>query len=777
MLLLLPADPARAVLDIDDRGPVLEAGGFRLRVTNAGILGNAFFDVGLSFDPSFEFPPNSGQELLNHGELWVGALDASGRERVSGGPELEWRPTLDPQDRVRAAGRSRLGSRWLYDDDGDGRVDEEVLNGRDDDGDGEVDEDLGFSADQMMAADYVDDRPEAVSYIYPTRESHVPLGLSVHQEAYAWSAPGFEKFAGLRFTITNHGGTTLRQVYVGLLADLDSRLRNDRAGHLNDRVERQTVSRTIVEGVPNWVTGNGLIPCANPGTVPSSPPSACMTTLVQTPPAVVDGAKGSTLPRAAVVGLDHTTDPLALISPVARYARAPANVSFRYTVFANGRIPGQGGVPSLDLDRYAALAGRGQPAPEIDPADYVVLVSCGPFASLEPGQSLEFHAALVAGERADSLTAAISSAMYLHHGLQLDLKPDDDGPDSTEYNIGRSGRNGHESCIEAPPGVTFVWDPDCTSRYPDDCYFPPSSAVYTHGQCVWTDTDCDFCTGFGGRDTTVRWLDPGQVPPAPGMRLIPRDHAVRIEWDNRPEVLIAGGLFGTSEARILGYRVYRLSDWRGREALMPPPKNWELIAAFGPDTSNGEIPLAKVIDPAVDYERILFGQRLYPVGRYAMTDATALDGFDYFYVVTTVYNPGLRDVHRLKLDLAFESPLTTSFQDRVSPAAAARPDAQRVWVVPNPFRARAAWDRPQVPGDPLTRHVDFMGLPRARSTIKIWTVAGDFVAQIDHDGSDGTGEAAWNLISRNGQDVESGVYLFTVDSPLGHATGKFVIVR
>jgi hypothetical protein len=70
-----------------------------------------------------------------------------------------------------------------------------------------------------------------------------------------------------------------------------------------------------------------------------------------------------------------------------------------------------------------------------------------------------------------------------------------------------------------------------------------------------------------------------------------------------------------------------------------------------------------------------------------------------------------------------------------------------------------------------------MGLPRARATIKIWTVAGDLVAQIVHDGSAGDGQASWNLISRNGQDVESGIYLFTVDSALGKNTGKFVVIR
>jgi len=82
-----------------------------------------------------------------------------------------------------------------------------------------------------------------------------------------------------------------------------------------------------------------------------------------------------------------------------------------------------------------------------------------------------------------------------------------------------------------------------------------------------------------------------------------------------------------------------------------------------------------------------------------------------------------------------------------------------------------------VVGDVFTRHIDFMGLPRAKTRIRIYTLAGDLVQTIDHDGSTGDGEAPWNLISRNGQDVESGVYLFTVESSLGHQVGRFVLIR
>src|SRR5262245_65606716 len=96
--LLIATASARAELDIGDRGPVLSAGRVRMRVTNAGILGNAFYDRGLSNDPSFEFTAGSNNDLLDHAELWVGAIGTDGVPRVFGGTMWYGRWPLGRED-------------------------------------------------------------------------------------------------------------------------------------------------------------------------------------------------------------------------------------------------------------------------------------------------------------------------------------------------------------------------------------------------------------------------------------------------------------------------------------------------------------------------------------------------------------------------------------------------------------------------------------------------------------------------------------------------------
>jgi hypothetical protein len=696
--------------------------------------------------------------------LWVGARDDEGRLRVSGGPMLEFRPTADPEDRVRETWHGAPGQRYLFDDDGDGVFDEEILNGRDDDGDGEVDEDLGVFAQQMTTADYADDLPESGSLVDASGERHKPLGLSVHQETYAWSRSGVSGAAGLEFHVTNRGSITLRDVRLGLLADLDSRFVDDVAGYSDDRADSVKFARTVGRG--SW-TIRVLSRTFGGG---------CARRLGGTVPMIRDDRRPGDLPYVAIVGLDHDTDPLGLLRPDLK--SGPGRVEFRYTVFSLNRPPFSGGLPTLDADRYAAMAGEFPAASRQHPDDYVVLVSCGPFARLDPGQTLVLRAAIVAADDPDSLAEAIASVAETHLGTAVNLLPDSTGATAQQWYVGKSGINGHEACIDHAKELFEARgiDPHCTLKFGTGDLPSPPPIVETPGECYWVDADCDACTGNGGAETVMRWSDPGAAPPPPRQRVEPLDHRVRITWDNTPEVEVAAGIAAFPGVKFLGYRLYKLSDWRGRRSKLPPESNWALLAGFGSDTLAGARPLRDVIDPSVDYEKILYEQKLYPVGRYAFEDDEVLDGFTYGYMVVAVVELVFSTSTRV-LRFEIESPIDPGEDGIVRPRVDARPTPAGVWVVPNPFRASADWDLPPTQSDPLTRHLDFLGLPAGRCTIRVWTIAGDLVAEIPHDDPGGGGQASWNLVSRNGQEVASGIYVFTVDSPLGRSSGRFVVVR
>jgi hypothetical protein len=191
----------------------------------------------------------------------------------------------------------------------------------------------------------------------------------------------------------------------------------------------------------------------------------------------------------------------------------------------------------------------------------------------------------------------------------------------------------------------------------------------------------------------------------------------------------------------------------------------------------------------------------YPIGRYRLVDKEVLNGFVYFYSVTAGDSvPNGAELFGRR---------SGSEADGVVPQVATR-TGKNVWVVPNPYRGYAniadrpsAWDLTPNATDPTGTSIAFMGLPPGKWTIKIYTVAGDLVQTLHNDdpindsirsqvvGSDGKtrpgynaqqdnpndGQARWNLISRNGQDIVSGIYVFVVESGQGTQRGKFVVIR
>ena len=106
-----------------------------------------------------------------------------------------------------------------------------------------------------------------------------------------------------------------------------------------------------------------------------------------------------------------------------------------------------------------------------------------------------------------------------------------------------------------------------------------------------------------------------------------------------------------------------------------------------------------------------------------------------------------------------------------------------IYVYPNPATREALAEYQQFDpsgSDPTGVRVTFTNLPMAHNKVSIYTVAGDLVQTLDHDGTGGAGHVHWNLMSRNAQEVVSGVYLYSVqsgDKRFEDFVGKFVVVR
>jgi hypothetical protein len=94
---------------------------------------------------------------------------------------------------------------------------------------------------------------------------------------------------------------------------------------------------------------------------------------------------------------------------------------------------------------------------------------------------------------------------------------------------------------------------------------------------------------------------------------------------------------------------------------------------------------------------------------------------------------------------------------------------QKVAVVPNPFRSSEVWDVAAV------HEIHFINLP-AQAKIKIYTVAGDLVAELEHKDTVRDFER-WNLKNGQGRDISSGIYVFRVEAANFFAQDRFVVIR
>jgi hypothetical protein len=99
---------------------------------------------------------------------------------------------------------------------------------------------------------------------------------------------------------------------------------------------------------------------------------------------------------------------------------------------------------------------------------------------------------------------------------------------------------------------------------------------------------------------------------------------------------------------------------------------------------------------------------------------------------------------------------------------------ENVYVVPDPYVVTNAWEVNE-----FGKKLMFTNLP-SQCVIKIYTLAGEFVDELSHgDGSQtSSGQAFWDMRTRNDQFIAPGVYLYHVETPEGHETlGRFLVIK
>ncbi|MGE5692751.1 MAG: T9SS type A sorting domain-containing protein, partial [Candidatus Zixiibacteriota bacterium] len=116
--------------------------------------------------------------------------------------------------------------------------------------------------------------------------------------------------------------------------------------------------------------------------------------------------------------------------------------------------------------------------------------------------------------------------------------------------------------------------------------------------------------------------------------------------------------------------------------------------------------------------------------------------------------------------------------------SARREEGLKISVYPNPYRVDHDYSffekKLPITGHPQSsQRINFMNLP-PRCTVRIYTLDGDLVQQINHDKDPNASDSGfdfWDLLSRNAQKVVAGMYIFSVESNEGRYIGKILIIQ
>lgn len=618
-----------------------------LALTNLGYFGNAFSNRN---QPSGEYPLHSHVEHIYRGGIWVGARASDGTVHVSTGA----------QDAVNLqAGDDIREFEDFFDSAGNPENFVRLWSN-------------SQNADNYNAAALATQHIEVFFDDYTVTETgnHTPLGVKVRLRALAWGNPFADDFVILNYTLINVSAGELRDVFLGLWVDTT-------VGNTEYKTPYDPQAPIRWDFTDDLNGAWGPVGVVDPAYSVASDPNIWM---AYEHDANTDEGLATSWIGYRLLGTNLAPATGDTVPPVSfnmwRFKGVPERddkfenpdepgviLPGKYQIMSNGNFD----VGERPADNYSVMA------------NWVSVMSTGPFPNWAPGDTLSITFAIVAAPDSLSLLSNSKVAQVAY----------DDG-------------------FTIPSG-------------------PPSPRL-------------EF--GTETNSVVISWV-PGAAVDSLGVPL-PPDSGLR-----SPEHHIS---LITGREDFQGYRIYR---YQGVSLVGNPFETATMVAQFdridgiGFDTGL----------PALDED-----------GRRRFVDADLLDGFPYWYAVTTFSAPDILD-GLPEFESGFNENSDLVFP---GPAAAGSGSSGGVGVYPNPYRAASLFD---TRSSETGRKLWFTGLA-ARSRIQVFTLAGDLIKTIEHDDPN-SGQEAWDLITDPVRAIASGLYIYAVtDLATGNVQrGKLVIIK
>jgi len=838
-LIFLPTEPLQARAEYDFGGfggsgvrpkvaavtpnqqfDVHNIGKIALTITNYGTIGNGYVSnpvIDGEPAPSCEYPVGSNLEYLFAGAVWIGAiigldtLVSVGADGWSGTQELY--PDAGAQGAI--IRRSTLPSSQDYDA-------------------------LAVSEQDFLCT-FTDTFPSLSGTDQFDNRPHIPLPVSVQQNSYAWSYDYAEDFVLFDYKIANIGRFPIKDLYLAFYVDADVyHESNSSSGYIDDICGfRRTVAMPDGSCIPEdtvniaWIADNDGDPSSGNWSF-TSPVAVTGTRVVRTPfdtMTVDTTAQNGGLSYSFNWWISNTNASLDFgprmagtaddpFRPFNSHLGTPTGDRNKYYVMSH---------PEFDYDQlFTAVSHTTEgylppprPTQAVDFAngfDTRYLLSFGPF-DVRPGDTLPITLAYLAGDNFHVNPNDFNNYFdAFDPGVFYDKLSFDDFGLNARWASWIFDNPGYDTDNNGDSGK-FVWKYIYSEDQPDvpedstKCYYAGDGVPDFRGAAPPPPPIVHVDPGFG--EVTLRWNGEASQNAIDVFSEQKDFEGFRVYYGqgSRASDFVMLASYDLEDFKVYDFiKEYDTTYW---EQGLTPLTGDSLRAMYGSDFDPSPYydefhyftdPYSGVLRYFVkqdwnqsDLSNPLGIHKVYPeASKNDPTDTTAegnLRYYEYEYTIPNLqasvpyyFSVTAFDYGSLKVALGEleTSPLLNAVQEYPLPGAeAVEEQALEVIVYPNPYRidggyAAAGYEnRERIHSAERSRTIHFANLPKV-CTIRIYSIDGDLIKQIDHDrpdGGPGSQEETWDVISRNTQSVVTGIYLWHVESEMGEQLGKLVIIK